>query len=264
MNSRLPLFLIVCSTLILSACSTRKPATAIIGTVAYSAPLEFSGSAQLQLLLTDVSAEGGAPEVATVTTNVKQLPFQYSLPYEPSNIQQTHRYTISARIYVDKSVKYATDTAIEVLTQGRGSHADFVVIATGTNETGTTAALTAGEIFQGEIRNDKDISLYRAGLADGHINWLEEDRSNGSPTPAHNRYEFKGALLVHYIDSTPMEILFDETGKPKSITRNGKILVLTQEMAAVNAARNRASLLRSHALARRESQLHRKATKNDG
>lgn len=264
MKFRLPLLLIACSTLALSGCSARKSSsTAISGTIISGAPVEFSGGAQLQLLLTDVSAEGAAPEVANNTTDIRQLPCQYSLPYEPSTINTAHRYTISARIYVDKVLKYATDSAVEVLTQGKGNHADFSVIATGSNDTGSANTLAVGEMFQGELRNKEGVTLYRADIVDGHINWLEEDRSNGTPTPAHNRYEFKGALLIHYKDSASMEITFDETGKPQSVTRNGKSVAIKQEMKAINAARNRAALLRSLALAQHESQLHRKETRND-
>jgi hypothetical protein len=150
-----------------------------------------------------------------------------------------------------------------VLTQGKGSHADLGVIAAGSNETGTAHMEAATEIFQGEIRNGSDVSLYRVGLVDGHINWLEEDRSNGTPTPAHNRYEFKGALLIHYRDSSPLEVVFDETGKPKAVKRGDKISDASKEIEVINAIRNRASLLRSHALARHASLQHRKETKND-
>jgi putative lipoprotein len=265
MNFRLPLVLVICIALICGACSSRKaPSSTINGALSFVTPIEFSGSAQLQLLLTDVSVEGTAPEVATATVDIKRLPYQYSLPYDASSINPNHRYTVSARIYIDKNLKFATDSAVEILTQGKGSYADFAVIATGTAQSATTSMQqVATEIFQGEIRNANDISLYRGGVIDGHIVWLEEDRSNGTPTPAHNRYEFKGALLMRYADSTSLELLFDDTGKPKSVTRNGKAMAIAQEMNAINAARNRASLLRAHALARRESQMHRKATKND-
>lgn len=265
MNFRLPLLLIVCSALVLGGCSTRKsPATAVTGTIFYNAPLAFSDGAQLQLLLLDVSAEGASPQVAGATTDIKQLPYQYSLPYEASQINATHRYTISARIYVNKVLKYATDSSNEVLTQGKGSNADFAVVASGSSEPAVTSpAASAAEIFQGELRNKEGVTLYRGGLVDGHVNWLEEDRSNGTPTPSHNRYEFKGALLIHYNDSSPMEIVFDDAGKPQSVTRNGKSIQVKQEMPAINAARNRAELLRALALAQHAAQLHRKETKND-
>jgi hypothetical protein len=57
--------------------------------------------------------------------------------------------------------------------------------------------------------------------------------------------------------------VFDEAGKPKSMTRQSKAVDIKTEMTAINAVRNRAALLRADALAKRESQLHRKATKND-
>lgn len=264
MNFRLPLLLVICLSLGLGACSSRKtPATAITGTIGYSTMVDFPDKAQLQLLLLDVSAEGTSPEIATSTSRIKQLPVEYSLPYDAANINPRHRYTISARITVDGVLKYATDSTHEVLTQGKSNHADFAVIAAGSNEVGATHIEVATEIFQGEIRNASDVALYRVGLVDGHINWLEEDRANGTPTPAHNRYEFKGALLVHYRDTSPLEIVFDETGKPKAVKRGDKTSEVAKEMGVINTIRNRASLLRSHALARHASLQHRIETKND-
>ncbi len=264
MNFRLPLWLSIGIACLLAGCSRHQEAKITIsGALNYSTPVAFSDDAQLQLLLLDVSAENSSPEIANTTTKIKQLPSQYSLSFDAANINQAHRYTISARIYVNHVLKYATDSAIEVLTQGKGTHVDFPVIATGTNATIAMPTQAAAEVFHGEIRNSNDISLYRAGIVDGHVAWLEEDRSNNTPTPNHNRYEFKGALLTRYMDSTPMEIMFDETGKPRSITRNTKALQVNEEMNAINAVRNRAALLRAHALASQAAQMHRKITKND-
>ncbi len=263
MNYRLPIMLVICSALMLGGCSTRKPPAAITGSVGYSAPIQFSsGNVQLQLFLSDVSSVGAAPEVASTTVSITHLPYEYSLPYETGSIDQSHRYTIYARIYVDGGLKYATDSAVEVLTQGHGNRADFNVIETGNHETSIATTRQAAEIFQSEIRNSNDISLYRAGLIDDHISWLEEDRSNGTPTPLHSHYEFKGALLIHYTDSS-VDITFDDSGKPKSVMREGKPTDVAQAMTVINLARNRASLLRADALAKRESQKHRKETKND-
>jgi len=263
MNFRLPLVLIICATLLVVGCSPHKAVTAITGTVGYGSVVEFANKAKLQLILNDVSAEGAAPEIATTSVDIKQLPFEYTLPYEAANINSAHRYTISARISVNGTVKYATDSAIEVLTQGKDNRANFSVIAVGTAETGSTESQVAAEIFPGEIRTGTDISLYRAGVVAGHINWLEEDRTNGTPTPAHNTYQFNGALLTHYRDTSPLEIAFDEGGKPKSVLRGGKSTDVGKEMPTINTVRNRAALLRSDALSKRESLMHRTATKND-
>lgn len=263
MNCRLPVFLIICSALILGACNARKPSATITGTITYSEAVDFHNKAQLQVLLTDVSAEGASPEVASSTMDIAQLPVAYVLPYEADKIIPGHRYTISARIRVDGALQYATDTAVEVPTQGKTNHADFMVAAAGSKVNGVLETKPVGEVFAGNITNGSDIALYRAGITDGHVTWLEEDRSNGTPTPAHNSYKFKGALLIYYNDTTPLEIQFDETGKPKSVIRNGKSNDIKSEMAAINAARNRAALLRADALSKRESQAHRKATKND-
>jgi putative lipoprotein len=258
---------------LLGACSKQSaPSTTadITGTLNYREPFNFETDAQLQLQLTDVSAEGPAVEAASVTiNNLRALPYQYTLAYDPKRIDSTHRYTISARIYSGKQLKFATDTALAVLTQGNSTHADIPVIAAGTNESGAVANAAASsstgdsDIFQGDLRSGNEVALYRAEFIDNHIAWLEEDRTNGTPQPLHARYEFKGALLLHYSDSTGFEFACNENGRPISVSRNKQVLVVTQETTAINAARNRAALLRSHALTSREIKAHRLATKQD-
>ena len=267
MNRRLLGLTFLCTAALLGACAKHnQPTTAISGMLSYRTPVQFKGAARLELQLTDQSvSDGPALDVATYQANdVVQLPYQYTLPYTAKNIDQNHRYTIAARIYVNDALQYATDNAIEVLTQGKGTHIDFSVIATGTGESSAPpVAQVNEEVFQGELRKGSDVTLYRAGLHEGHINWLEEDHSNGTPQPLHARYDFKGALLMRYVDGSPLAITFDDAGRPTSITKNNRPLVVAQEMNAINTARNRAALLRSHALATRESQAHRHATKND-
>jgi len=258
---------------LLGACSkqTAPSNTAgITGTLSYREPVNFESDTQLQLQLTDVSAQGPAVEVASVAiNNLRALPYQYTLAYDPKRIDSTHRYTISARIYSGTQLKFATDTALAVLTQGNSAQADIPVIAAGTNESSVVANAAASsstgdaEIFQGDLRSGNEVALYRAGFTANHIAWLEEDRTNGTPQPLHARYEFKGALLLHYSDNTGFEFACNENGRPISVSRNKQVLAVTQETSAINAARNRAALLRSHALASREIKAHRLATKQD-
>jgi hypothetical protein len=170
---------------------------------------------------------------------------------------------VDARISTDNTLRFSTDSAFAVLTQGSGATRRITVIAIGENEPAPVHDMTPQpdtSVFQGELRRDREVSLYKVGIQDGHIVWLEEDRSNGTPQALHARYEFKGALITRYVDTSPMEVKFDERGRPTGIVRNGKALKLGEHTEAVNGVRNRAGLLRSHALATRESQIHRQAT----
>jgi putative lipoprotein len=262
------LILLIC----LSGCSrSHQQATTshITGTLTYGEPVTLANGSVLELRLTDVSvSDGPALEIATTTVDdIRALPYQYSLGYDASKIDPQHRYTIDARILSNGVPRYSTDTAYEVLTQGRGAQRDITVVANGGNSAiaatiaaGTGAAAAQEQIFQNEVRAGADISLYRAGLLDGHIVWLEEDRSNGTPQPLHARYEFKGALVMHYADSTSLEVKFDERGRPVSVNKNQQPLKLDTQTEAISTIRNRAALLRSHALAASEARAHREAT----
>lgn len=258
----------------MSACSKHDaPGTAfaVTGTLNYRAPVAFDGNAKLELQLTDVSVTTGpALQVASTTIDqVRALPYHYSLPYDSTRIDPGHRYTMSARLYLNEQLKYATDTAIAALTQGAGQHINIPLVAVGANESSvsvaavSSTATAASEVFQGELHNAAAVVRYRAGFDDGHIAWLEEDRLDDGSQPAHARYEFKGALLLHYADSSGLEFACNDNGRPVSVSRNHQTLAVMQALPAINAARNRATLLRSHALSSREIKAHRIATKQD-
>lgn len=266
------LILLACLNVFVGGCSRSErdlSTSHITGNLTYGEPVTLASGSVLELRLTDVSvSDGPALEIAKATvTDVRALPYQYSLGYDASKIDPQHRYTIDARILSNGTPRYSTDTAYEVLTQGRGAQRDLTVVASGTNSlpassitTGTGPAAVQEQIFQNELRTGAVISLYRAGLHDGHISWLEEDRSNGTPQPLHARYEFKGALVMHYADSTALEVKFDERGRPTGISKNQQPLKLDTQTETINAIRNRATLLRSHALAASEARAHRQAT----
>lgn len=251
--------------LLISGC-TRHAGEAqhsITGAVSYSTPVRFSENARLELILTDVSVEGPALQVARSSLDhLPELPYRFSLYYPVKKINPAHRYTIEARVYSGQHLSYATDTPHEVLTQGKPHELNLQVSAADNINSSTVSAPAANDetIFQGEMRTAIDVILYRIGLKNELLVWLEEERSNNTPQPVKARYEFKGALLQHYRDAAGLDIQFDERGRPQRIQRQQQILDIKQETDILYAIRNRASLLRSQALASRESQSHRKAT----
>lgn len=271
MHLRLPaVFTCLCIATLLPACSKHSvpDSAAISGTLSYRAPVAFDAPATLQLQLTDVSALGAAPEIASVTIDgIQALPYQYTLTYDRARIDTTHRYTLSARVYSGQQLRYATDTPIAVLTQGAGAFANVPLVAAGKNEAPSGVAATSSsappDILENQLRNGQEVTRYRAGFVNDRLAWLEEDRSTDTPRPFHARYEFRGALLLHYVDGAGFAFDCNDNGRPLSASRNGRRTDLTQERNAINVARNRAALLRSHALSAREIQVHRAATKQD-
>lgn len=260
------LFFAVASSL--SGCSRQEPATAITGTLSYRTPVKFDTGATLELRLTDVSvSDGPAVEVAKLTdSKLTALPYQYSLPYDATKIDAQHRYTMDARIVVEGKLRFSTDTAYSVLTEGAGQQRNITLIAIGEDNPASardTSNSPTSAVFQGELRSGADVSIYKVGMDDGHIIWLEEDRSNNTPQPLHARYEFKGALILRYVDTSPLEINFDERGRPTGVVKNQQALKLSDATATIDQVRSRAELLRSHALAGIEAKTHREQTGQD-
>lgn len=269
MKTSTPTFILLLAAVgMLGGCSRQEQPAAtgrITGAIHYHTPVTFEAETVLELRLTDVSvSDGPALEVARLTVeNLDVLPYRYTLPYDATRIDARHRYTVDARIFSGGRLRFSTDTAYGVLTQGHDNQRDIALIATGGNNPAPSAEAggdTSIDIFHNELRTGQEISLYQASLQDGRLLWLEEDRSHGAPQPLHARYEFKGALIMRYVDTSPMEISFDERGRPTGIVKNRKTLKLDEHTANINAIRNRAELLRSHALATRAIRAHRQAT----
>lgn len=259
--------LALCALITLATGCAREPsaaATQITGTISYRTPIDFEAGATLQLRLSDVSvSDGPALTIANITiADLQALPYQYALPYDANKIDPQHRYTVDARILTENKLRFSTDTAYGVLTQGSGAQRNIEVIAIGGNEPTATRDLNSqpnASVFRNELRTAQEVSLYQAGMQDGHILWLEEDRSNGTPQALHARYEFKGALILRYVDTSPLEVNFDVRGRPTGIVKNRQALKLGEQTELINAIRNRAELLRSHALAANEAKSHRQA-----
>ena len=260
----------LCSLLIacvwLCSCSKRSAENgpSLVGTINYQTAVKFADDTRLELRLTDVSiTDGPALEVAMVTIkDLRELPYRYALPYDPAKISEQHRYSLDARIFTHDQLSYSTDSAYEVLTQGRGAQRDLQVVAAGVNE--ATPAINHSNanvtVFHGEVQTQDGVSQYQAGLRDGQLVWLEEDRSSGKPIPVHARYELKGALIMHYTDSSSLEVTFDERGRPIGIIKQQQALKPNEHPEIVSTIRNRAELLRSHALASSAARKHRQET----
>jgi uncharacterized protein RhaS with RHS repeats len=135
-------------------------------------------------------------------------------------------------------------------------------VAAGVNETAPASTNNNAHVtvFHGEIQTQDGVSQYQAGLQDGHVVWLEEDRSSGTPIPVHARYELKGALIMHYNDSSSLEVTFDERGRPTGIIKQQQALKPNEHPEIVRTIRNRADLLRSDALASSAARKHRQET----
>jgi putative lipoprotein len=93
----------------------------VTGTVTYRNRSALPPTAMIEVTLADVSlADAPAKVISTqrIEAGGQQPPFPYELPYDPTQIDQKHSYSVSARITEGTDLLFISDTVIPVLTRG--------------------------------------------------------------------------------------------------------------------------------------------------
>ena len=106
--------------LLLGACGSSSEETAVSGTVIYRERIALPDDAVVKVQLQDVSKMDVKAEVLgeqVIKTEGKQVPIEYSVPYDPETIDERFTYAVSARIE-DGAGKllFISDTVIPVIT----------------------------------------------------------------------------------------------------------------------------------------------------
>jgi len=115
-------------------CVLDKPAAAqanaVTGTITYLARMALPPQTMIQVQLQDVSlADAPAKVIAEkkIQLGQKQVPVPFTLKYDPAKIDAGHRYSVSARVTIGADLKFVTDQAYPVITQGNPSKADLIL-----------------------------------------------------------------------------------------------------------------------------------------
>lgn len=107
----------------------------LTGSVTYRERIALDPQAEIEVRLLDVSkADAAAEEIAVQTFQAdgRQVPVPFTLTYDPARIDPRLRYTLSARILVDGKLRWVSQQAYPVLTQGAPTdEVTIMVIATG-------------------------------------------------------------------------------------------------------------------------------------
>lgn len=273
--------LLACSGLVvlaLAACSQGEDAAppaataAVAGSINYSAGAELAESAVVEVELVDVSTTDGLSEVISVQRlrNPGPFPVRFRLEYPPDRIVPTHRYTVQVRILQGEQVAFATDTPYPVITQGNPSVVDIEMIAIGS--AGESVAQVASEpSVEGTLATDGMTASYAAQFEDGKLVSIQEDRDAGPAGKASAEYQFKEGRLLRYLElsrrgggssgstamsSVELNFVFDDTGELLAATKTIDNTGAMPDTAEIDGARNRAELLRNHALAAKASRDH--------
>lgn len=114
-----------------AACAFPMPRTeTIAGTVSYRERIAMTPSNILTVRLLDVSrADAPANEVATLSQPAANPPMAFELPYQTTDIDESHRYTVEA-IISDGAGKnlFRNDTSYPVLTAGNPDAVNIEVV----------------------------------------------------------------------------------------------------------------------------------------
>jgi putative lipoprotein len=104
--------------------------TAVLrGTVTYRQRSALTPEAVVQIELRGAAAAGDPPTVVAkrIIERPGQVPIAFELPYDPSAIDPSTAYTVSARITDRGQLQFVTETPVPVLTRGAPPAAEIVV-----------------------------------------------------------------------------------------------------------------------------------------
>jgi copper homeostasis protein (lipoprotein) len=99
------------------------------GTVTYRERIALTSDAVFEAMLEDVS-KADAPAVVVGSVRIDkpgQVPIRFEIPYDPAHIDQSHSYSVRARILVGQQLLFTTDQAYPVLTRGHGKEAQLLL-----------------------------------------------------------------------------------------------------------------------------------------
>jgi len=273
------LTLLAVAFLLLGACARSEdpapngvPMEAVTGSVTYRERIALSDAAVVEVELVDVSvADGPATVVSTLRIRSPgQVPVHFKLEYQADRIDPTHRYTVQARIREGDTLAFATDTAYPVITADNPRIVEVVVVPIGS--AGSPDAEGSGSIaseppLEGTLAAGDITATYAAHFSGSNLISIQEDRDLGALGRAGAEYQFKEGRLLRYIElgtrATPggrqqveFDFAFDDTGELLAARKMVDAAAIKPDLAEIDAARNRADLLRNHALALRASREH--------
>jgi len=99
------------------------------GTATYRERIALTPDAVFEAMLEDVSkADAPAVVVGSVRTDkADQVPIRFEIPFDPARIDQSHSYSVRARIVVAQRLLFTTDQAYPVLTRGHGNEVEMML-----------------------------------------------------------------------------------------------------------------------------------------
>ncbi len=120
----------------------------ITGSVAYRQRIALPSGATVVVRLEDTSrmdARATSLAVLSIVTEGQQVPIPFELKYDPSQIDQSHRYNLRASILVDGEMRFTTTSSNPVITQGAPTRVNLMLdqVSSSADTTGKTGPAAA-------------------------------------------------------------------------------------------------------------------------
>jgi putative lipoprotein len=115
----------------------------ITGTATYRERMALPAGAIFEATLEDISRADAAARVigSTRVQSPAAPPIEFSISYDPQQIEATHRYAVRARILHEDRLMFTTDTVHHVLTQGAPTNVELLLKRAASSDTSGTASL---------------------------------------------------------------------------------------------------------------------------
>jgi uncharacterized lipoprotein YbaY len=115
---------------LLTTVAVAQDTMTVTGTATYRERMALPSNAIFEATLEDASRAGAPTAVIghTRLENPGQPPFRFSISYDPSKIEQTHSYSVRARITSGGKLMFITDQSHPVLTRGNGNQVPMMIM----------------------------------------------------------------------------------------------------------------------------------------
>jgi uncharacterized lipoprotein YbaY len=129
----LPILLVlsIAAVALLAALPVSAQSPAVTGTVTYLQRIALPPDAVITVQLADVSKQDVAAEVIstqTIESGGNQVPFPYTLPYDPARIVEGFDYAVSARIESGGKLLFISTQRYAVITKGNPTENVEVIV----------------------------------------------------------------------------------------------------------------------------------------
>jgi len=113
----------------IAGCGTMIQTEKIQGSVTYRERIALPPTAQLEIVLADVSlADAPYRKISDLKiTPAGQVPIQFTIEYDPNKIDPRYTYAVMARITDGGKLLFINDTSYQVITRGRPNTVEMVL-----------------------------------------------------------------------------------------------------------------------------------------